>query len=183
MNEGTVEERLAALGLTLPPMGAPGGAYVPYVQTGNLLYLSGAGPDQPGYTSPKGKVGADVTLAQAQEAARFTALRLLAVAKDALGSLERVRRVVKLLGMVNCTPEFDQTPQVINGCSELLHRRVRRGGAARALGSRLRDASESDSRRDRGDSRGGVTRRCGLTERLSRMYLRRLCAGSRLAVR
>lgn len=120
MNEGTVEERLAALGLTLPPMGAPGGAYVPYVQTGNLLYLSGAGPDQPGYTSPKGKVGADVTLAQAQEAARFTALRLLAVAKDALGSLERVRRVVKLLGMVNCTPEFDQTPQVINGCSELL---------------------------------------------------------------
>jgi len=119
MNESTVEERLAALGLTLPPMAAPGGVFVPYVQTGNLLYLSGAGPDQPGYISPKGKVGADVTLAQAQEAARYTALRLLAVAKDALGSLERVRRVVKLLGMVNCTPEFDQTPQVINGCSEL----------------------------------------------------------------
>ena len=119
MNEGTVEERLAALGLTLPPPGEATGLFVKYVQTGNLLFLSGSGADQPGYTAPKGKVGATVTLEQAKEAARYTALNLLATAKEALGSLERVHRVVKLLGMVNCVPEFGDTPQVINGCSEV----------------------------------------------------------------
>lgn len=119
MNEGTVEERIAALGHTLPPMGSPVGSYVKHVRVGNLLYLSGSGPDQPGYVSPKGKVGATVTLEQANEAARYTGLNLLAAAKDALGSLDRVRRVVKVLGMVNSAPDFGDQPKVINGCSDL----------------------------------------------------------------
>lgn len=119
MNEGTPEERIAAMGLTLPPLGPPAGSYVKYVLVGNLLYLSGNGPDQPGYTSPKGKVGGTVTTEQAQEAARYTGLNLLAGAKAALGSLDRVRRVVKLLGMVNSAPDFGDQPKVINGCSDL----------------------------------------------------------------
>lgn len=119
MNEGTPEERIAAMGLALPPLGPPGGSYVKYVLVGNLLYLSGNGPDQPGYTSPKGKVGDTVTPEQAHEAARYTGLNLLAGAKAALGSLSRVRRVVKLLGMVNSAPDFGGQPQVINGCSDL----------------------------------------------------------------
>lgn len=118
MNEQTVEERITALGYTLPPASPAVGSYVKSVQVGNLLFLSGSGPDQPGYTSPKGKVGKDVTLEQANEAARYVALNLLASAKDALGSLNRVRRVVKLLGMVNSAPDFADQPKVINGCSD-----------------------------------------------------------------
>ncbi len=119
MNERTVEERLADLGHQLPPVSPPVGNYVKGVVVGNLLFCSGNGPDQPGYVSPKGKVGADVTLEQAYEAARYTALNLLAAAKDTLGSLDRIRRVVKLLGMVNSAPDFGQQPAVINGCSDL----------------------------------------------------------------
>ncbi|MHB8647842.1 MAG: RidA family protein [Thermomicrobiales bacterium] len=119
MNERTVEERLADLGYQLPPVSPPVGSYVKGVIVGNLLFLSGNGPDQPGYTSPKGKVGVDVTIEQAIEAARYTGLNLLAAAKETLGSLDRIQRVVKLLGMVNSAPDFGQQPRVINGCSDL----------------------------------------------------------------
>ena len=119
MNERTVEERIADLGYQLPPVSAPIGSYVKGVIVGNLLFLSGNGADQPGYTSPKGKVGAEVTIEQAEEAARYVGLNLLAAAKDTLGSLERIRRVVKVLGMVNSAPDFGQQPRVINGCSDL----------------------------------------------------------------
>jgi enamine deaminase RidA (YjgF/YER057c/UK114 family) len=119
MNEQSVEERLAALGLRLPPVSPPVGNYVKGVVVGNLLFLSGSGPDQPGYTSPKGKVGAEVTVEQAYEAARYTGLNLLTAAKATLGTLERIRRVVKLLGMVNSAPGFGEQPKVINGCSDL----------------------------------------------------------------
>lgn len=120
MNEATVEQRLADLGHQLPPVSPPVGSYVKAIVVGNLLFLSGNGPDQPGYTSPKGKVGGDVTIEQAVEAARYVGLNLLAAAKDTLGSLDRIRRVVKLLGMVNSAPDFGQQPRVINGCSDLL---------------------------------------------------------------
>ncbi len=119
MNEATVEQRLANLGYQLPPVSAPIGSYVKGVVVGNLLFLSGNGPDQPGYTSPKGKVGDDVTVEQAVEAARYVGLNLLAAAKDTLGSLDRIRQVVKVLGMVNSAPDFGQQPRVINGCSDL----------------------------------------------------------------
>jgi enamine deaminase RidA (YjgF/YER057c/UK114 family) len=119
MNERTVEERIADLGYQLPPVSPPVGSYVKGVIVGNLLFLSGNGADQPGYTAPKGKVGAEVTIEQAEEAARYVGLNLLAAAKDTLGSLDRIRRVVKLLGMVNSAPDFGQQPRVINGCSDL----------------------------------------------------------------
>jgi enamine deaminase RidA (YjgF/YER057c/UK114 family) len=119
MNERTVEQRIADLGYQLPPVSPPIGSYVKGVVVGNLLFLSGNGADQPGYTAPKGKVGAEVTVEQAEEAARYVGLNLLAAAKDTLGSLDRIRRVVKLLGMVNSAPDFGQQPRVINGCSNL----------------------------------------------------------------
>lgn len=119
MHERTIEERLADLGHVLPPVSPPVGSYVKGVIVGNLLFLSGNGPDQPGYTSPKGKVGAEVSIEQAEEAARYVGLNLLAAAKETLGTLDRIRRVVKLLGMVNSAPDFGQQPRVINGCSDL----------------------------------------------------------------
>ena len=119
MNERTVEQRIADLGYQLPPVSPPIGSYVKGVIVGNLLFLSGNGADQPGYSAPKGKVGAEVTVEQAVEAARYVGLNLLAAAKDTLGSLDRIRRVVKLLGMVNSAPDFGQQPRVINGCSDL----------------------------------------------------------------
>ncbi len=119
MNERSIEQRIADLGYALPPVSLPIGSYVKGVIVGNLLFLSGNGPDQPGYTSPKGKVGSAVTIEQAEEAARYVGLNLLAAAKDTLGTLERIRRVVKVFGMVNSDPDFGQQPRVINGCSDL----------------------------------------------------------------
>jgi enamine deaminase RidA (YjgF/YER057c/UK114 family) len=91
--------------------------YVRYVQTGNLLYVSGTGPS-PGI--PSGKLGADLTIEQGYAAAREVGVALIATMKDALGDLDRVKRVVKLLGMVNSAPDFGDQPKVINGCSDLL---------------------------------------------------------------
>lgn len=107
------EQRLKELGLDLPEIGVPRFSYVPFVRTGNLLFISGQ------VSSLKGKLGREVNTAQGAEAARETALRLLAVAKQAVGNLDKVR-VVKLLGMVNSTPEFEEHPLVINGASDLL---------------------------------------------------------------
>lgn len=112
-----VEQRLARLKIELPAPVRPLGTYVRYVQTGNLLFISGTGPTD---VSPKGKVDTDVSVDQGYAIAREVGLQLLATAKDALGDLDRVKRVVKVLGMVNSSPDFDQQPRVINGCSDLL---------------------------------------------------------------
>ncbi len=115
----TPEARLAALGLVLPQPPTPIGRYRPYRLAGNLLFLSGQGPRKPDGTWHEGQVGAEVTVAEAQGHARITGLQLIAVMKDALGSLDRVAFIVKLLGMVNAVPGFREHPAVINGCSEL----------------------------------------------------------------
>ncbi|BBK31269.1 enamine deaminase RidA (YjgF/YER057c/UK114 family) [Stella humosa] len=110
-----IEKRLAELGITLPPVPNAAGNYVHAVRTGNLLYLAGKGPG-PGAT---GKVGRDVTVEEAYKHARDVGLVLIAVIKDAIGDLDKVTRIVKVLGMVNAMPEFGDQPKVINGCSDL----------------------------------------------------------------
>jgi enamine deaminase RidA (YjgF/YER057c/UK114 family) len=120
MTTSTPEERLAALGLTLPAVPTPLANYVPYRLAGNLLFLSGQGPKRPDGSFVTGRLGKDATVEQGYEAAQVTGLQLLAVAKSALGDLSRVEAVVKLLGMVNAEPDFEEHPKVINGCSDLL---------------------------------------------------------------
>lgn len=116
-----IDLRLKQLGIELPDMPAPMANYVPFVQTGQLLYLSGQGPRFAANQFHTGKVGRDVTAEDAYKHARLVGIQLLAAARSALGGdLTRVKRVVKLLGLVNGTPEFDKQPQVINGCSDLL---------------------------------------------------------------
>jgi enamine deaminase RidA (YjgF/YER057c/UK114 family) len=115
----SAEERLKQLGLQLPPAPKPVGLYKPVVVVGNLAYLSGHGPLRNDGTLITGRVGDDLTLEQGQAAAKQTGLAMLATLKSSLGSLDRVIRLVKVLGLVRCTPEFEQQPQVINGCSQL----------------------------------------------------------------
>ena len=119
MPSATPLERLADLGLELPTRFAPIGAYVPVVREGGFAFTSGAGPVRPDGSVVTGKVGADLDLDQAVDAARLTGLQLLANLDHELGGLDEVRRVVKVLGMVNVAPGFTQIPQVIDGCSEL----------------------------------------------------------------
>ena len=114
-----IADRLKELGIQLPTLAAPVANYVPYVLSRGTLYLSGQGPRRPDGGFCTGKVGRDVTVEEAYQHARLTGLGLLAAMRDALGDLDRVGRIVKLLGMVNCTPEFGQSPAVINGCSDL----------------------------------------------------------------
>lgn len=109
-----IEQRLAELGIELPQLKAPPGNFVPFVQSGNLLFLSGAGP------RAKGRVGVEFSVEQAQQFARDVAIQHLAVIKAALGDLDRVARVVKVLGMVNASADFEQHPAVINGYSDCL---------------------------------------------------------------
>jgi enamine deaminase RidA (YjgF/YER057c/UK114 family) len=116
----TPEQRLEALGLTLPPVPTPVANYVPYRFNGNVLYLSGQGPKRPDGSYRAGRLGRDISVEEAYQEARLTGLGLLAVAKAALGSLERIEAVLKLLGMVNAEPDFADHPKVINGCSDLL---------------------------------------------------------------
>ncbi len=111
--------RFAALGLELPPAPKPVGVYKPIVVVGALAYLSGHGPLLPDKSLITGKVGAELSLEQGKLAARQVGLALLATLKAQLGSLKRVARVVKMLGMVNATSDFTEHPSVINGCSEL----------------------------------------------------------------
>jgi enamine deaminase RidA (YjgF/YER057c/UK114 family) len=113
-----VESALEALGLHLPPMAAPGGKYVPYVRWGDLLFLSGVISIQDGQVIT-GTVGVDKTVEEAYEAARCCALLELASIKQALGSLERVERIISVNGYVNAVPGFSDSPLVINGASEL----------------------------------------------------------------
>ena len=115
------EEKLAELGITLPSASSPVANYVGAVRTGNLLFLAGCGPARgPDGKSPKGQVGTDLTVEEGYEAARLVGINLLARLKEELGELSRVKRVVKLLSMVNAASGFTETPAVANGCSDLL---------------------------------------------------------------
>lgn len=115
------EARLDELGIELPSPQAPAANYVPAVRTGNLLYLAGVGPaKRDDGSSPIGKVGAELTLEEGYEAARLVCLNIISRLKAELGDLDRVVRVVKILGMVNATEDFGEHPAVINGCSDLL---------------------------------------------------------------
>ncbi len=110
-----MSDKFAEIEASLPPVPNAAGTYVHAVRTGNLLYLAGKGP----ISAVKGKVGAEFTKEEGYKYARETGLTLLAVLKAELGTLARVKRVVKVLGMVNATPEFGDQPFVINGCSDL----------------------------------------------------------------
>ena len=115
----THEDRFARLTLTLPSAPKPAAVYRPVVVVQGVAYVSGHGPLCPDGSWIEGRVGADLTLEQGHAAARQTGLAILATLRAHLGSLNKVKRVVKLLGMVNATPDFKDHPKVINGCSEL----------------------------------------------------------------
>ncbi|RIK76345.1 MAG: hypothetical protein DCC68_19480 [Planctomycetota bacterium] len=132
------EAKLAELGLELPPAAKPAGVYTPIVVVGNLAYTSGHLPVRPDGTRVEGKVGASLTVEQGHEAAKLTGLAILSTLKANLGSLDRVKRLVKAMGLVNATPEFTQHPAVINGFSELIAEvfgRERGIGARSAFGA------------------------------------------------
>jgi enamine deaminase RidA (YjgF/YER057c/UK114 family) len=115
----SAEDRLKQLGIVLPKVPTPVANYVPYRLAGNLLFLSGQGPrDEKGNTL-SGKVGAEITVEEGYKRARLIGLGLLAATRQALGSLDRVEAVLKVLGMVNAVPDFKDHPKVINGCSDL----------------------------------------------------------------
>lgn len=120
MAQITPLQKLNQLGYTLPAVSKPIANYVKWVRVGNLIYTSGHGPTRVNGELIVGKLGAGVSIEQGYEASKVTALQLLATLQDALGDLSRVKRIVKVLGMVNCTPEFFDQPKVINGCSDLL---------------------------------------------------------------
>ena len=115
-----IESRLAALGITLPEVPAPVANYVPFVIAGPLVFISGQITMWEGELKFLGKVGADLTLEQGQDAARLCAINLLAQAKAAAGGLEHIKRCVKLTGFVNADPGFTDHPKVINGASDLM---------------------------------------------------------------
>ena len=117
---GSPADRLTSLGIVLPPPPPPIANFVTHVREGNLIYLSGQGPREADGFMHTGKVGpGGVDVADAYSHARLTGINLLAVLQEALGDLSRVRRVVKLLGMVNADADFEDHPKVINGCSDL----------------------------------------------------------------
>ena len=114
------EARLAELGITLPSASAPVANYVNAVRTGNLVFLAGKGPRKPDGTNVTGKVGTDLTIEEGYAAARLTGINQLAALKAEIGDLRRVRRIVKVLGLVNCDSSFTDQPRVINGFSDLM---------------------------------------------------------------
>lgn len=114
------QERLQQLGILLPPPPPPVANFLTHVREGNLLFLSGQGPVEADGSQHTGKVGGTVTADEASRHARLAGVNLIAVMQAALGDLRRVRRIVKLFGMVNATAEFGDHPQVINGCSNLM---------------------------------------------------------------
>ena len=116
----TIEARLAALGVSLPTPAAPQANYVPVVRTGNLLFVSGQIPIGPNGIEFVGKVGQEFDIEQGRACARLCGINIIAQAKAAIGDLEKVVRIVKLVGMVNSTPDFTDQPKVINGCSDFL---------------------------------------------------------------
>jgi len=114
------EQKLKELGIVLPESPKPVANYVRAVRTGNLLFVSGHGPYNDGKTLISGKLGKELTIEEGYKTARNVALNCLASIRTSLGSLDKVRRVVKLLGMVNCTEDFKDQPKVVNGASDLL---------------------------------------------------------------
>jgi enamine deaminase RidA (YjgF/YER057c/UK114 family) len=129
----SAEARVSELKLVLPPTPKPMGAYRPVVIVGNMAYVSGHAPLRADGTRITGRLGADLDVDAGKAAARQCGLAILASLKAELGSLDRVRRVVKVLGLVNATPEFQQHPQVLNGCSELF---IEVFGPERGVGAR-----------------------------------------------
>ena len=119
MENITAEQRFATTGLTLPPAPLPMGVYKPYLIDGNYLYVSGHGPLLPDGKLIIGRVGDDLDMEQGKLAARQVGLTILSTITTHLGSLDKVKRVIKVLGMVNCTADFAKHPYIINGCSEL----------------------------------------------------------------
>ncbi|HWB25424.1 MAG TPA: RidA family protein [Chitinophagaceae bacterium] len=115
----TPEENFAQLGLTLPPAPTAKGVYKPLLIDGKYCYVSGHGPYLPNGTNITGKVGQDLHAEDAKNAAQQVGLAILATLKEGLGSLNKVKRVIKTLGMVNAVPNYENHPYVINGCSEL----------------------------------------------------------------
>lgn len=129
----SVEQRVKELKLELPPAPKPAGTYVPGVLVGNLLFMSGVGPNRADGGFVSGKVGKDLTVEQGYDAARLVGLTMLSNIRAVLGSLDRIERVVKVLGMVNAVPEFNEHPKVINGFADLF---VEVLGADRGKGAR-----------------------------------------------
>ncbi|GAB3769939.1 RidA family protein [Spirosoma horti] len=119
INPMSPEKAFADTGLSLPPAPQPLGVYKPFLIDGKYLYVSGHGPVQDDKSLIIGRVGADLDIEQAKLAARQVGLTILSTIRTNLGSLDRVKRVIKVLGMVNCTADFGRHPYVINGCSEL----------------------------------------------------------------
>ncbi len=119
-NTNMIEDKLKEMGVDLPTPSAPVANYVNAVRVGNLLFLAGKGPTKPegGYVA--GKVGEDLSIEEGYEAAKLAAIQHLGVLKAELGSLDKVKRLVKVLGMVNCTPDFTSQPEVINGYSDFM---------------------------------------------------------------
>ena len=118
---GLIDKRLAELGIVLPTPAQPVATYVPWVRTGNLVYISGQGAMKDGKLQYTGRVGDTVPIADAIASARLTAINVIAHLRDACGGdLDRVKRIVKLLGFVNCTPAFGDQPMVVNGASDLM---------------------------------------------------------------
>jgi enamine deaminase RidA (YjgF/YER057c/UK114 family) len=115
----TAEQRFAGLGLNLPPAPTPLGVYKPCLVVGNFLYVSGHGTVQADKSLIIGRIGKDMDAEAGKLAARQVGLAILATIRAHLGSLDKVKRVIKVLGMVNCVPEFERHPYIINGCSEL----------------------------------------------------------------
>lgn len=115
----SAEERFNNLGLFLPPAPAPMGVYKPCLIDGKYLYLSGHGPVQGNKNLMVGRIGRDIDMEEGKLAAQQVGLTMLSTIKANLGSLNKVKRVLKVMGMVNCTPDFEKHPYVINGCSEL----------------------------------------------------------------
>ncbi|HEX4850447.1 MAG TPA: RidA family protein [Puia sp.] len=115
----SAEKKLQDLNIQLPPAPTPAGVYKPCLQDGKYLYVSGHGPVKMDKTQMTGRVGQDVDIEQGKLAARQVGLTMLSSIRSSIGSLDKIKRVIKLLGMVNAVPEFDRHPYVINGCSEL----------------------------------------------------------------
>lgn len=115
-----IEKKLEEKGISLPPAPKPVANYVPAVKAGNLLFVSGHGPYNDGQIKISGKVGQELSVEEGYQVARNVALNCLATVKNALGDLDKVKRIVKLLGMVNCPEDFKDQPKVINGASDLL---------------------------------------------------------------
>jgi enamine deaminase RidA (YjgF/YER057c/UK114 family) len=116
----SAEKRLAAMGLILPEASNPAGSYTNVVEINGLLFVAGKGPVAVNGVKPSGKLGSEYTTAEGYQFARLAGIEILAVLKSTLGSLDKIKRVVKIQGFINATPEFSQHPKVLDGCSDLM---------------------------------------------------------------